>query len=113
MTTKEKIEGMQHYEDGGKVEHRRFRDSPWILGNGLMFDWISFEYRIKLKPVEMLYEWWYENDSMNRYVHGCLMSDVVAKKYFTDDDIRTYGRTGRYLNPTETTEIFHSGEKEE
>lgn len=70
MTTKEKIEVMQAYEDGKQIECRQIiakaiGDVEWEDSKEPTWDWVMFDYRIKHEPkyrpykdtAEMIADW--------------------------------------------------------
>ena len=104
MTTKEKIEVMQHFDNGGEIEfrYRSIISANWI---GLeqqkpAWNWHDNDYRIKPKPVELLYEWWYISENTKLIVNQILLSETeILKRTFLE-----HGKTGRFFNP-ETKEF--------
>lgn len=51
ITTKEKIEVMQHFANGGKVECiERFSNGKWFTCDSPIWDWPAHDYRIKKEP---------------------------------------------------------------
>ena len=99
MTLTEKIEVMKHYENGGEVEMREIAilSSDWRRAEYPHWNWVDFSYRIKPKPVELLYEWWYKPPSSETtFIHTTLCAESKASNKFLDTQ---YGKTGRYFNP--------------
>ena len=99
MTTKEKIEVMQHFDNGGEIEfrYRSIISANWI---GLeqqkpAWNWHDNDYRIKPKPVELLYEYWVVDGGL----YTLYRTEVTIKLL-----IYPHGKTGRYFNP-ETEEF--------
>lgn len=58
MTTKEKIEVMQHYVDGGKIEINGIsgRWKEWTDHDEPEWDWLKCKYRIKQEPEYVPYD---------------------------------------------------------
>jgi hypothetical protein len=98
MTTKEKIEVMQHFGTGGEVEHKGIDRMPvsWKKTDSPTFNWEYWEYRKKPKEVEILYEWWYADDN-NVIITSNLVTEKQASEVFSD--VKAYGKTGRFFNP--------------
>ena len=100
MTLSEKIKVMQYFEQGGEVECRRMYSPPstkWEANDNPQWDWITFEYRIKPKPVELLYEWWYKPPSVDYYtISQILRTEKDAQKNYPNC---LHGKTGRAFDP--------------
>jgi hypothetical protein len=52
MTTKEKIEVMQAFEDGKDIEHRSFKSAKWMSCLSPVWDWTNYKYRVKSEALE-------------------------------------------------------------
>ena len=105
MTLSEKIKVMQHFEQGGEVEFKRRInkfENNWQENEHPYWDWATFDYRIKPKPVELLYEWWYQYPDKTTIVGVSLMTEKEALERLSKD---SYGKTGRAFNP-ETKEFI-------
>ncbi len=98
MNTKEKIKVMQHFEDGGKIQKTsRNKDNwnDWEFVHAPAWSWNMWTYRIKPKPVELLYEFIYWQRKNNSF--------RTNDKWLTKDEIHSRGYdnylfTGRALN---------------
>lgn len=57
-TTKEKIEVMQAFEDGKKIEYYRYDsyDNAWFPTENPTWDWLNYDYRVKEEPKYRPYE---------------------------------------------------------
>ena len=100
MTLSEKIKVMQHFEQGGEVDIRL--NAEWQPCIYPVWDWSRYSYRIKPKPVELLYEWWYISNIDGRiFTTTHLQSEKEANYNF---DTYVHGKTGRWFNP-ETKEF--------
>lgn len=96
----EKIETMQHFERGGEVQfnERKNEKETWLTVEKPSWNWEIYDYRIKPKPAEILYEWWYQTSNSPRiYLNTSLYTEAEAKDKL--GVLRTYGKTGRYFNP--------------
>ena len=56
MELKEMIKVMQHYDNGGKVEV--YKNDRWTIGVNPIWDWDTFEYRIKEPNQKITIEKW-------------------------------------------------------
>lgn len=84
MTLREKIEVMQAFERGEKVEHRDRLNDMWFDSNFPAWNWKEFEYRIKSKPKQvvviekwLLYDNLYKSYSIaeESNIDGCISDD--------------------------------------
>ena len=67
--TKEAIKVMQHFVDGGEVECITLRYKNWFIISDPVWDWLRFEYRIKVKePVKPEVGKWYYTPFGNGYM---------------------------------------------
>ena len=100
MTLSEKIKVMQHFEQGGEVEFKRRInkfENNWQENEHPYWDWATFDYRIKPKPVELLYEWWYKPPSVDYYtISQILRTEKDAQKNYPNC---LHGKTGRAFDP--------------
>lgn len=106
MTLIEKIEVMKHYESGGDVEWAALEhpdEFKYHEGVEPVWNWQEYVYRIKPKPVELLYEWWYITQSGSNMQFGSSIETEESAK-IGYRDMKSYGKTGRYFNP-ETKEF--------
>ena len=105
MTLIEKIEVMKHYESGGNIDFRptsKLDINKWEECLCPLWNWHSYEYRIKPKSVELLYEWWYISNIDGRiFTTTHLQSEKEANYNF---NTYVHGKTGRWFNP-ETKEF--------
>lgn len=103
MTLIEMINTMKHYESGGEVEFKNKVRGGWFVDASPSWNWSTYDYRIKPKPVELLYEWWYTTPNSPRVFLGVsLYTKEEAESQFMRVD--RYGKTGRWFNP-ETKEF--------
>ena len=56
MELKEMIKVMQHYADGGEVEV--YKNDRWTIGVNPIWDWDTFDYRIKEQKQKVTIEKW-------------------------------------------------------
>ena len=56
MELKEMIKVMQHYADGGDVEV--YKNDRWTIGVNPIWDWDTFDYRIKEQKQKVTIEKW-------------------------------------------------------
>ena len=98
MTLIEQIEVMKHFENGGEVEFWSTDTKTWIDAEPPRWNWGSCKYRKKPKPVELLYEHWY-NLGGQLYVDDRLRTNPEAQHYFLVKNTMEYGKTGRWFNP--------------
>ena len=68
---KEQIEIMTHYLNGGEVENKEKHsdDAKWTIGVNPIWDWDTFDYRIKEQKQKVTIEKW-------------LIKDVNSSEYF-------------------------------
>jgi hypothetical protein len=108
MTLIEKIEVMQHFERGGEVEfkYRSVKDDLYYDAKGeISWNWEKYIYRIKPKPAELLYEYWFETYGGSIRIYNKLITEEEANESFENVYPKyKYGKTGRYFNPE--TKIF-------
>ena len=100
MILKQKIEVMQHFEGGGEIQYGLLTNGDWFDTVCPLWDWHHADYRIKPKPVELLYEWWIEND--NVFVDTSLATEKYVEFHY--GGYKGYGKTGRWFNPA--TKVF-------
>lgn len=67
MELKEMIKVMQHYEDGGDIEV--YKNDRWTIGANPIWDWDTFDYRIKEQKQKVTIEKW-------------LVKDINSGEYF-------------------------------
>ena len=98
---------MQHFEDGGDIELDNGDDRWGDLDRDPdgdiepIWNWRTLTYRIKKKPVELLYEWWIEKNNHVITV-DTLGTEKSVERYWSGH--KSYGKTGRWFNP-ETKEF--------
>ena len=56
MKLSEMIKVMQHYEDGGSIEV--YKNDRWTIGVNPIWDWDTFDYRIKEPKQKVTIEKW-------------------------------------------------------
>ena len=66
MELKEMIKVMQHYENGGSVEV--YKTGRWVIGVNPIWDWDTFEYRIKEEKQKVTIEKWLCRATQEDYV---------------------------------------------
>ena len=66
MELKEMIKVMQHYENGGDVEV--YKTDRWVIGVNPIWDWDTFEYRIKEEKQKVTIEKWLCTDKQGGLV---------------------------------------------
>lgn len=67
MELKEMIKVMQHYADGGDIEV--YKNDRWTMGVNPIWDWDTFDYRIKEQKQKVTIEKW-------------LIKDINSGEYF-------------------------------
>ena len=77
----EMIKVMQHYADGGEVENKEKHsdDAKWILACPV-WNWYSFEYRIKPEKQKVTIEKWLVKDTGG--VYRIIETSMADKLYF-------------------------------
>ena len=60
MELKEMIKVMQHYDNGGEVEV--YKNDRWTIGVNPIWDWDTFDYRIKEQKQKVTIEKWLIKD---------------------------------------------------
>ena len=81
MELKEMIKVMQHYENGGSVEV--YKTGRWVIGVNPIWDWDTFEYRIKEEKQKVTIEKWLMQDTIDkeyRIIETSLVDKVVNLK---------------------------------
>ena len=76
MKLKEMIKVMQHYADGGEVEV--YKNDRWTIGVNPIWDWDTFDYRIKEQKQKVTIEKWLIKD-VNSSEHLIIESSDVDK----------------------------------
>ena len=66
MELKEMIKVMQHYEDGGEVEV--YKNDRWTIGVNPIWDWDTYNYRIKEPKQKVTIEKWLCQDKQGDYL---------------------------------------------
>lgn len=86
MTNKEMIEVMQGYEDGKEIEYKRKCDKDWNLCGIPLWDWLTFDYRIKPEPQYVPYDSVEEVDKEKLVTHknGRLLYRIGGINTFDD-----------------------------
>jgi hypothetical protein len=81
--TKEVIKVMQHFAEGGEIEHRDRGDRysrKWQPLTDPLWDWADTEYRIKPKPLE----------GWATVVNGCITTSLYQSKAFAEGLLTGY-----------------------
>ena len=86
MELKEMIKVMQHYEDGGEVENKEKHsdDAKWILACPV-WNWDSFDYRIKPEKQKVTIEKWLCRDNQGDYE---IIESSNVNKYRLHDKVK-------------------------
>lgn len=65
MNIEEMIKVMEHYRDGGEIEvkGKNEEDTEWGLCDYPIWDWVTFEYRIKKPKQKVTIEKWLCRDN--------------------------------------------------
>ena len=74
MELKEQIEIMTHYLNGGEVEV--YKNDRWTMGVNPIWDWDTFDYRIKEQKKKVTIEKWLIKD-VNSGEHFIMESSAV------------------------------------
>lgn len=103
MTTKQQIKVMQKYLDGEIIQRSEISSivETWADTNPT-WNWLRYNYRVKPKKVEMLYEWWYKMSIDPSFSISTYLK--TESKAYDSYHHGLYGKTGRYFNP-ETKEF--------
>ena len=84
MPLREKIEVMQVFERGEKVEHRDRLNNMWFDSNFPAWNWKEFEYRIKPKQKQVVFiEKWLIYDNLSKSYSIAEESNIDG--YISDD----------------------------
>ena len=81
MELKEMIKIMQHYKNGGEVEV--CKNDRWTIGVNPIWDWDTFDYRIKEQKQKVTIEKWLMQDTIDkeyRIIETSLVDKVVNLK---------------------------------
>lgn len=101
MTTlKEKIEIMQHYENGGEVEFYSNFNRRWQLHKDPSWNWCLYDYRKVVKPRSIF---------VNEYVDQDIYPEdaniyLSAKLYETSKEAKDEAATKGYIRTVEFVE---------
>lgn len=68
------IEVMQHYEDGGEIEV--YKNDRWTKGVNPIWDWDTFDYRIKEQKQKVTIEKWLLYDKYADVYFECRTSNI-------------------------------------
>ena len=83
MELKEMIKVMQHYENGGEVEV--YKNDRWTIGVNPIWDWDTFDYRIKEQKQKVTIEKWLCKSGENSfYIHEGTDADGLEKVKLLD-----------------------------
>ena len=64
-TIRERIEVMQHYENGGTIEHVEMGFDDWEVASHPTWNWYDYEYRIRhFKQKVMIEKWLIEDNNI-------------------------------------------------
>ena len=85
---KEQIEIMTHYLNGGDVEV--YKNDRWIIGVNPIWDWDTFEYRIKEQKQKVTIETWLMKDASNGeyFIYESSRVDLYLKETFNSEKIK-------------------------
>lgn len=81
MELKEMIKVMQHFADGGEIEV--YKNDRWIIGVNPIWDWDTFDYRIKEQKQKVTIEKWLMQSTIDneyRIFETSLVDKVVNFK---------------------------------
>ena len=81
MKLSEMIKVMQHYEDGGSIEV--YKNDRWTIGVNPIWDWDTFDYRIKEQKQKVTIEKWLMQSTIDkeyRIIETSLVDTVVNFK---------------------------------
>ena len=80
MELKEKIKVMQHYEIGGEIECAGINSNDWELNKFPLWNWMSYDYRIKEPKQKVTIEKWLCKSGENSfYIHEGTDADGLEK----------------------------------
>lgn len=96
MELSEMIKVMQHYGDGGEIEV--YKNDRWTIGVNPIWDWDTFDYRIKEPKRKVTIEKW-----LCEYV-GC-EELKGSKRFFIIEKVVPFEMTGKKLKLIETYEV--------
>ena len=96
MELKEMIKVMQHYDNGGSVEV--YKTDRWVIGVNPIWDWDTFEYRIKEEKQKVTIEKW-----LCEYV-GC-EELKGSKRFFIIEKVVPFEVAGKKIKLIETYEV--------
>ena len=74
MELSEMIKVMQHYEDGGDIEV--YKNDRWTIGVNPIWDWDTFDYRIKEQKQKVTIEKWILYDKYADVYFECRTSNI-------------------------------------
>lgn len=94
ISLQDKIALMQYCAGGGKIEMSPKNNNDWHTVTNPTWNWVAYDYRIRQVTPKILYEWWYRDVDNTYYIDTRLKTAAQAL------DHRSYGKTGRWLNPT-------------
>ena len=81
MELKEMIKVMQHYENGGEVEV--YKNDRWTIGVNPIWDWDTFDYRIKEQKQKITIEKWLIDENDIKFVVETSDVDFLLKSFPT------------------------------
>ena len=89
MNTKEMIKIMQAFEDGKKIEYKvRKEDGAWCMVTFPIWDWWSYDYRIKKEPKYVPFEWEDRAQFMGKWIRRKFECDneyAVGRLFIKDN----------------------------
>ena len=90
MTTKEMIEVMQHYVNGGEVEFRVRKGGAalmkeWLTALNPPWDWATYDYRIKPGPKKTKTVWFWRIKTTNEwFLTTCMYTEEEVRYRWPD-----------------------------
>lgn len=96
MELSEMIKVMTHYLNGGEVEV--YKNDRWTIGVNPIWDWDTFDYRIKEQKQKVTIEKW-----LCEYV-GC-EELKGSKRFFTIEKVVPFEVAGKKVKLLETYEV--------
>ena len=86
MELKEMIKVMQHYENGGEVEV--YKNDRWTIGVNPIWDWDTFDYRIKEQKQKVTIEKWLIDENDIKFVVETSDVDFLLKSFPTAQKLK-------------------------
>ena len=96
MELKDMIKVMQHYEDGGEVEV--YKNDRWTIGVNPIWDWDTFDYRIKKPKQKVTIEKWLCEYARCEELKG-------SKRFFIIEKVVPFEVAGKKVKLIESYEV--------